>query len=94
MPYAAIMYRVKPGHEREIGDIFERFRRADSPILHDEAGRPSGLVRGHTSVPSIGNTHAVSGSRGCNSIGKPMSPTSRGMLSPMRTHCFSGRSMR
>src|ERR671927_275538 len=39
------------------------------------AGRPSGLVRGHTSVPSIGKTHAVLGSRGWTSIGKPMSPT-------------------
>ena len=27
-------------------------------------GLPSGLVRGHTEVPSIGNTQAVSASRG------------------------------
>ncbi len=28
----------------------------------------------------MGKTHAVSGSRGCTSIGKPMSPTLRGMF--------------
>ncbi|MET8005483.1 SchA/CurD-like domain-containing protein [Nonomuraea glycinis] len=46
MPYAAITYRIKPGHEREIGEIFERFRRPESPILRDEAGRPVGLLLG------------------------------------------------
>src|SRR5512140_1389712 len=50
------------------------------------AGLPSGLVRGHTVVPSIGNTHTVLSSRGCTTSGKPMSPTFFGMLLPMRTH--------
>jgi hypothetical protein len=35
MPYAAITYRVKPGHEDEIADIFAGFRRVDSPELRD-----------------------------------------------------------
>jgi hypothetical protein len=48
------------------------------------AGRPWGLVRGQTVVPSIGNTQAVSASRGCTTIGKPMSPTRLGILRPMR----------
>src|SRR3989304_2320698 len=48
------------------------------------AGLPPGLVRGHTSVPSIGKTHTVSGSCGCNTIGKPMSPTCLGIWLPIR----------
>lgn len=58
------------------------------------AGLPSGLVRGQTLVPSIGKTHAVSGSRGCSSIGNPMSPTLGGICLPMRTHSVDGRSSR
>ena len=46
MAYAAITYRVKPGHEREINEIFAEFQRADSPVLKDEHGRPSGLLLG------------------------------------------------
>ncbi|GAB2953439.1 SchA/CurD-like domain-containing protein [Nonomuraea fastidiosa] len=46
MPYAAITYRVKAGYEREIGEIFARFKRPDSPILRDEEGRPAGLLLG------------------------------------------------
>src|SRR3569623_370316 len=33
------------------------------------AGFPPGLVRGQTSVPSIGKTQSVSGSRGCTVMG-------------------------
>ena len=58
------------------------------------AGRPPGLVRGQTSLPSIGKTQAREGSRGCTTIGKPMSPTSFGMLSPMRSQRSPGRSSR
>jgi hypothetical protein len=46
MAYAAITYRVQPGHEAEINDIFAGFQRADSPVLHDEQGKPAGLLLG------------------------------------------------
>ena len=68
---------------------------ADSVIRPREAaGRPPGLVRGQTSLPSIGNTQAVSGSRGCTTIVKPTSPTFFGIALPIRTQVFDGRSMR
>lgn len=46
MAYAAITYRVKPGHEEEIRAIFAKFTRPESPILHDENGKPSGFLIG------------------------------------------------
>jgi hypothetical protein len=46
MPYAAITYRVQPGHEDEIEKIFAEFKRADSPVLRDAHGAPSGLLLG------------------------------------------------
>jgi SchA/CurD like domain len=46
MPYAAIAYRVKPGHEDEIAEIFAGFQRVDTPILRDEAGREAGKLLG------------------------------------------------
>lgn len=46
MPYAAITYKVKPGHEDEIADIFAAFRRVDSPVLYDEEGKESGRLLG------------------------------------------------
>ena len=52
------------------------------------------LVRGQTRVPSIGNTHAASASRGCTTRGKPMSPTRFGIARPIRTHVSEGRSRR
>ena len=58
------------------------------------AGLPPGLVRGHTEVPSIGKTHSVAGSRGCSTSGKPMSPISFGMFTPMRSHFAWARSIR
>jgi hypothetical protein len=39
MPYAAITFRVKPGHEDEISEIFADSPRLDSPIVTDEQGR-------------------------------------------------------
>lgn len=39
MPYAAITFRVKPGHEQEIAQIFAESPRLDSPIVTDEQGR-------------------------------------------------------
>jgi hypothetical protein len=46
MSYAAITYRVRPGHEEEIEKIFADFRRADSPVLRDAQGTPTGLLLG------------------------------------------------
>lgn len=46
MPYAAITYDVKPGHEAEIRDVFSRFRRPESPVLHDAGGEPVGMLLG------------------------------------------------
>lgn len=39
MPYAALTFRVKPGHEAEIRRIFAESPRLDSPIVTDEQGR-------------------------------------------------------
>ncbi|MEV5414177.1 SchA/CurD-like domain-containing protein [Thermopolyspora sp. NPDC052614] len=39
MPFAAITFRVKPGHEDEISEIFAESPRLDSPIVTDEQGR-------------------------------------------------------
>jgi SchA/CurD like domain len=46
MPYAAITYSVKPGHEDEIAEIFAHFRRVDSPILRNEDGGKVGELLG------------------------------------------------
>ncbi|MFE0155622.1 SchA/CurD-like domain-containing protein [Nonomuraea sp. NPDC059007] len=46
MPYAAITYKVKPGHEDEIAEIFAGFQRVDSPVLRDDTGRESGRLLG------------------------------------------------
>ncbi|MDQ7803502.1 SchA/CurD-like domain-containing protein [Amycolatopsis sp. A133] len=46
MPYAAITYRIKPGHDDEIADIFAGFRRVDTPVLRDESGAEAGKLLG------------------------------------------------
>ncbi|WP_306212586.1 SchA/CurD-like domain-containing protein [Actinoplanes sp. RD1] len=46
MPYAAITYRVKPGHEDEIAEIFAGFRRVDTPTLRNAGGAESGRLLG------------------------------------------------
>ncbi|MEO3806405.1 SchA/CurD-like domain-containing protein [Nonomuraea sp. B1E8] len=46
MTYAAITYRVKPGHEDEIAEIFRNFKRVDSSELHDEQGNEVGRLLG------------------------------------------------
>ena len=46
MPYAAITYRVKEGHEDEIARVFAGFQRVESPVLHDEHGEASGMLLG------------------------------------------------
>jgi hypothetical protein len=46
MPYAAITYDVKPGHEDEIAELFANFQRADTPILRNDAGEVVGRLVG------------------------------------------------
>lgn len=46
MPFAAITYRVKPGHEDEITEIFARFQRVDSPVLRDKQDAQAGRLLG------------------------------------------------
>lgn len=46
MPYAAIMYRVEPGHEDEIADIFTNFRRVDTPDFTAQDGSAAGRLLG------------------------------------------------
>ncbi|AGL16639.1 SchA/CurD-like domain-containing protein [Actinoplanes sp. N902-109] len=46
MPYAAISYRIKPGHDDEIAELFAGFRRVSSPVLHDEGGQANGRLLG------------------------------------------------
>ncbi len=46
MPYAAITYQVKPGHEDEIAEIFRGFQRVDTPIMRDEDGNEVGRLLG------------------------------------------------
>ncbi|MBO8188119.1 MULTISPECIES: SchA/CurD-like domain-containing protein [Streptomyces] len=46
MPYAAITYRVKPGHEDEIAEIFANFKRVDTPDLAGDDGEQAGRLLG------------------------------------------------
>lgn len=46
MPYAAISYRVKPGHEAEIAEIFADFQRMADPTLTHDDGSAAGRLRG------------------------------------------------
>jgi SchA/CurD like domain len=46
MPFTAITYRVKPGHEDEIAEIFKDFRRVDTPRLSGEDGSSVGRLLG------------------------------------------------
>lgn len=46
MPYAAITYRVKPGHEDEIAEIFGGFQRVPDAELRDEDGTVVGRLLG------------------------------------------------
>lgn len=46
MPYAAITYRVKPGHEEEIAEIFAGFQRVDTPDFSSKEGDPAGRLLG------------------------------------------------
>ncbi|MET9778714.1 SchA/CurD-like domain-containing protein [Streptomyces sp. NPDC006367] len=46
MPYAAITYRVKPGHEEEIAEIFDAFKRVDTPDFKGDDGNAAGRLLG------------------------------------------------
>lgn len=46
MPYAAITYRVKPGHEDEIAAIFAEFQRVDTPDFAHADGAAAGRLLG------------------------------------------------
>lgn len=46
MPYAAITYRVKPGHEEEIAEIFAGFQRVSTPDLAGDDGSAAGRLLG------------------------------------------------
>ncbi|MFB7328598.1 MULTISPECIES: SchA/CurD-like domain-containing protein [unclassified Streptomyces] len=44
MPFAAITYDVKPGHEEELSEIFGSFRRVRSSQVEDESGQQAGTI--------------------------------------------------
>jgi len=46
MPFAAVTYRVKPGHEDEIAEIFQDFKRVDTPVLPGADGQDAGRLLG------------------------------------------------
>lgn len=46
MPYAAITYRVKPGFEDEIADIFAKFQRVNRPEYQGDNGEQAGRLLG------------------------------------------------
>ncbi|MCW7945638.1 SchA/CurD [Streptomyces hygroscopicus] len=46
MPYAAITYRVKPGHEDRIAEIFAGFQRVSTPDFAGESGDRAGRLLG------------------------------------------------
>ncbi|MEC3952007.1 SchA/CurD-like domain-containing protein [Nocardia sp. CDC153] len=46
MPFAAITYKVKPGNEDRIAEIFANFRRVNSPTLRDDSGVEVGKLLG------------------------------------------------
>jgi hypothetical protein len=46
MPYAAITYRVEPGHEDEIAEIFAGFQRVDTPTFRGDDGNAAGRLLG------------------------------------------------
>jgi len=47
MSFAAIMYKVQPGHEEQIAEIFSpaNFQRVTSARVHDQRGEQSGLIQ-------------------------------------------------
>jgi hypothetical protein len=46
MPYAMICFKVKPGHERELGEIFSEVRPLDSVVVPGPDGEEAGRLLG------------------------------------------------
>jgi hypothetical protein len=46
MPYAMITYRVKPGHEKELEELFNNAPRLESPIVTNERGEETARLIG------------------------------------------------
>ncbi|MEU9889841.1 SchA/CurD-like domain-containing protein [Sphaerisporangium sp. NPDC051011] len=46
MPYAMITFRVEPGHEDELADVFGDAPALESPIVTDEHGRETARLLG------------------------------------------------
>ncbi|WP_105973321.1 SchA/CurD-like domain-containing protein [Streptomyces geranii] len=48
MPLNAITYRVRPGHEDELTEVFapHNFTRVDSPVIKDASGETAGMLLG------------------------------------------------
>ncbi|MGC9535670.1 SchA/CurD-like domain-containing protein [Streptomyces sp. UG1] len=48
MPLDAITYRVRPGHEDELAEVFapHNFTRVDSPVIKDTSGETIGMLLG------------------------------------------------
>ncbi|MFJ8107277.1 SchA/CurD-like domain-containing protein [Streptomyces sp. NPDC096132] len=48
MPLDAITYRVRPGHEEELTEVFSphNFTRVDSPVIKDSEGEAAGMLLG------------------------------------------------
>ncbi|MEV0980887.1 SchA/CurD-like domain-containing protein [Streptomyces sp. NPDC049915] len=44
MPFAAITYDIKPGHERELTEIFGSFRRVKGSRVEDPSGQEAGTI--------------------------------------------------
>ncbi|MEF3115094.1 SchA/CurD-like domain-containing protein [Streptomyces chrestomyceticus] len=44
MPFAAITYDVKPGHEKELTEIFGNFQRVRGSSVTDAQGRAAGTI--------------------------------------------------
>ncbi|MFF9812502.1 SchA/CurD-like domain-containing protein [Streptomyces sp. NPDC014006] len=44
MPFAAITYDIKPGHERELTEIFGSFRRVKGSRVEDASGQEAGTI--------------------------------------------------
>ncbi|WP_248958510.1 SchA/CurD-like domain-containing protein [Sphaerisporangium perillae] len=46
MPYAMITFRVKPGHEQELAELFGESPPLESPVVTDEQGQETARLLG------------------------------------------------
>jgi hypothetical protein len=44
MPFAAITYDIKPGHEDDVAEVFGDFQRPKSPVVPGADGAPAGRI--------------------------------------------------